>query len=135
MRCILHYILWGVRMNLNLKIVQLRKQFNLTQTELAERCQTTQQTIAKIEQGSVDPRLTTLQRISEALGCELTELFYTQASFAEAINVLAKKHKLNLDKMSASELNSFCWETERIPQFHPFWKRYSIKNNKFVIEK
>ncbi|MGZ5279510.1 MAG: helix-turn-helix domain-containing protein [Pseudobdellovibrionaceae bacterium] len=120
-------------MNLNLRIIQIRKMKSLTQTDLAGKCETTQQTIAKIEQGVVDPKLSTLQRISEALSCELVDLFYTRETFAQDVNKVAKNLKLNLEKLNAHELNYFCWEEAYIPQFHPFWKEYSIKNNKFVL--
>lgn len=122
-------------MNLNIRIIQLRKKHNITQTELADRCKTTQQTIAKIEQGIVDPRLSTLQRIAEALNCELTDLFYTKKSFEDDVNHLAKKLKINLDKISSNDLNDICWEESQIPQFHPFWQHYKIKNNKFTLDK
>ncbi len=121
-------------MNLNLRIVQIRKQKGLTQTDLADKCETTQQTIAKIEQGTVDPKLSSLQKVAEALGCELTELFYTRQSFADDVNAIAKQHKLNLDKMNPIELNEFCWENGHIPPFHPFWEIYSVKNNKLIFK-
>ncbi|MGE0632662.1 MAG: helix-turn-helix domain-containing protein [Pseudobdellovibrionaceae bacterium] len=122
-------------MNLNLRIIQRRKQLGLTQSELADKCETTQQTIAKIEQGVVDPRLSTLEKIADALNCELVDLFYTRESFADDVNRIVKDFKVNLDKISANDLNYFCWEKAYIPQFHPFWKQYSVKNNKFVTKK
>lgn len=44
-----------------------RKEFDLTQSELAERAGVSQPLIARIEGGDVDPRLSTLRRIVEAL--------------------------------------------------------------------
>ncbi|MHA1431033.1 MAG: helix-turn-helix domain-containing protein, partial [Candidatus Freyarchaeota archaeon] len=47
-------------------IKRLRKKVGLTQTELAEKAGVSQSLIARIESGSVDPRLSTLQRILNA---------------------------------------------------------------------
>jgi predicted transcriptional regulator len=47
---------------------QLRKKAGLTQKELASRAKVSQSLIARIERGTVDPRLSTLRKILEALG-------------------------------------------------------------------
>ena len=120
-------------MELNLRIVQWRKSKGLTQGELAEKCKSTQQTIAKIEQGAVDPKLATLQRIADALDCELVDLFYSRKDFAADVNQVAEKLKLNLSKVHASDLNYLCWKEARIPPFHPFWSAYKIKNNRICF--
>lgn len=44
-----------------------RKSLDLTQSELAERAEVSQPLIARIEGGDVDPRLSTLRRIVEAI--------------------------------------------------------------------
>jgi predicted transcriptional regulator len=46
---------------------QRRKELDLTQSELAERAEVSQPLIARIEGGDVDPRLSTLRRIVNAL--------------------------------------------------------------------
>ncbi len=48
-------------------IRRMRKRLGLTQTDLAQRANVSQSLIARIESGSVDPRLSTLRRILEAL--------------------------------------------------------------------
>ena len=48
-------------------IRRMRKRLGLTQTDLAQRANVSQSLIARIESGSVDPRLSTLKRILEAL--------------------------------------------------------------------
>jgi DNA-binding XRE family transcriptional regulator len=121
-------------LNLNLRVMQIRKNLKITQTELALKCKTTQQTIAKIEQGVVDPKLFTLQKIAEALDCELTDLFYTREHFAADVNEIVKNLGLNLNKLSSVNLNHICWENAHISTFHPFWQKYKVKNNKIVIE-
>lgn len=57
-----------------------RERLGLTQTELAERMDTTQPTIARLEAGGVTPRLDTLHRAANALGLKLIVDFREQAS-------------------------------------------------------
>jgi ribosome-binding protein aMBF1 (putative translation factor) len=57
-----------------------RERLGLTQTELAERMDTTQPTIARLEAGGVTPSLDTLHRAATALGLELVVEFRDQAS-------------------------------------------------------
>lgn len=57
-----------------------RERLGLTQTELAERMETTQPTIARLEAGGVTPSLDTLRRAANALGLELVVEFREQAS-------------------------------------------------------
>lgn len=56
------------------------ERLGLTQTELAERMETTQPTIARLEGGGVTPSLDTLHRAADALGLELVVDFREQAS-------------------------------------------------------
>ncbi|MFX1518563.1 MAG: CBS domain-containing protein [Promethearchaeota archaeon] len=60
-------------------IRRMRKRLGLTQTELAQRANVSQSLIARIESGSVDPRLSTLRRILEALEKSTKEQKYTTA--------------------------------------------------------
>lgn len=117
-----------------LRIIQRRKRLGLTQQELAERCKTTQQTIAKIEQGSVDPKLSTIIKIAEALECEVTDLLYNKSAFAEDVNDVAQRLKLNLSKIRSVDLNNLCWKEAQIPPFHPLWSEYKIKDNKIYFK-
>lgn len=57
-----------------------RERLGLTQTELAERMDTTQPTIARLEAGGVTPSLDTLHRAANALGLELIVDFREQTS-------------------------------------------------------
>lgn len=57
-----------------------RERLGLTQTEVAERMETTQPTIARLEAGGVTPSLDTLHRAAAALGLELIVDFREQAS-------------------------------------------------------
>ena len=56
---------------------RLRKQRTrraLTQAELAERSGVTTATVARIERDEIEPRMTTLRKLAEALGVEPAEL-------------------------------------------------------------
>jgi len=53
------------------KVAERRVAMNMSQRELAERCNTTQSAIARLERGGRPPRIDTLLRIAEALDCEL----------------------------------------------------------------
>jgi transcriptional regulator with XRE-family HTH domain len=53
--------------DLGIKVAELRQQKGLTQEQLAERCEVSPRTIQRIECGEVDPRLYTLQCLSEVL--------------------------------------------------------------------
>jgi predicted transcriptional regulator len=57
--------------NIAHKVAKRRVEKNLSQRELAELCGTTQSAIARLERGGRPPRIDTLQRIAEALECEL----------------------------------------------------------------
>jgi len=120
-------------MKIDLRIVQWRKKRGMTQTELAEKCKTTQQTIAKIEMGTVDPKLTTIQKIADALDCDIVDLFYTREEFAKDVNDVAQKLDLNLNRIRSVDLNNLCWQNAFIPPFHPFWSQYKVKNNKIFL--
>ncbi len=59
--------------DLGLKVAELRQLKNLTQEQLAEKCEVSTRTIQRIESGEVDPRAYTLQRLSETLGYDFEE--------------------------------------------------------------
>ena len=52
-------------------LAHARKAANLTQTELAERAGLSRMTVQRLESGSLDPRLSTLQELAHALNMEL----------------------------------------------------------------
>jgi ribosome-binding protein aMBF1 (putative translation factor) len=53
------------------QVAERRKELGLSQVQLAELCNTTQSAIARLESGGRPPRIDTLQRIANALDCEL----------------------------------------------------------------
>ena len=56
-------------------VKQWRKVRGLSQRALAERAGVGYVNIARLELGQTDPRLSTLQRLAEALGIRLVDLF------------------------------------------------------------
>ena len=52
-------------------LIGLRIERGLTQKELAERMNTTQSVISRLESGSANPSLATLKRLADALGARV----------------------------------------------------------------
>jgi len=109
-----------------MKITKIRKQKQLTQTDLAHSCKTSQQQIAKIEGGIVDPRLSTLQSIADALKCELSELFYTRNEFLSEISSAVREKGVDLKKIKLTQLNALCVSERDLPAFHPYWEEIKL---------
>lgn len=61
------------------EVRRLRLERGLSQQELAERIGLSQSVIARLEAGGVEPRLSTLDRVAEALGVELDVRFLAPA--------------------------------------------------------
>lgn len=57
------------------QIADIRKDKGLTQIELAEKCNVSQQSISKIEKGVITPSLTVALQLSRVLNCKLDDLF------------------------------------------------------------
>jgi transcriptional regulator with XRE-family HTH domain len=67
-----HYYEWVVY--IGTKLNQLRTQEALTQRDLSERTGLTIAAISRIEQNQVEPRLSTVRRLAEALGVHPSQL-------------------------------------------------------------
>jgi transcriptional regulator with XRE-family HTH domain len=116
-----------------LKIQLIRKEKGLTQTDLARLCETTQQQIAKIEGGFVDPKLSTLRKVAESLEVDISKLFYSRPEFLKLLNDLIKEEGLNKGRIAIASLNGLASELKRIPKFHPFWEKIELKKNRAVF--
>lgn len=57
-------------------LAALRKRANLTQEQMAEKLHVTRQAVSNWETGKCQPDIETLTALSEALGCDVTELIY-----------------------------------------------------------
>lgn len=65
-------------MQLGKKIRELRKQFQLTQEELADRCELTKGYISQLENDLTSPSIATLIDILNALGTTLSDFFHEE---------------------------------------------------------
>lgn len=57
------------------RIAELRKQLNISQEELAERCGVHRTYIGTIERGEKSPTLNTIEKFARGLNVELIDLF------------------------------------------------------------
>lgn len=57
------------------QVAEIRKDKGLTQIELAEKCNISQQSISKIEKGIIDPSLAVALQLSQVLNCKVDDLF------------------------------------------------------------
>jgi transcriptional regulator with XRE-family HTH domain len=64
-----------IRKEFGLRVQFFRKQRRLTQAELAEKIERTEDTISNIERGISSTRIETAARIAEVLKIQLTDLF------------------------------------------------------------
>ena len=69
-----------VRRQIAAQIVARRNELNLTQAEVGARIGVSQQQIAKLESGRVNPRIKTLGKVADALEAELDIKFTLQAA-------------------------------------------------------
>ncbi len=59
-------------------IQQKRKRLGLTQEELAERVNIGQQSLSRMEQGHIAPKIERLQLFADTLGCPVADLFRSE---------------------------------------------------------
>lgn len=82
-------------MQIGSKIKRLRQQLNLSQSELADRCELTKGYISQLENDLTSPSITTLMDILAALGTDLSEFFRKEddhrVTFSE--NDFIEKHE------------------------------------------
>ncbi len=58
-----------------LRIAELRRQLNISQEELAERCGVHRTYIGSIERGEKSPTLNTIEKFANGLGVQIIDLF------------------------------------------------------------
>jgi len=117
-----------------MKIRALRKSAGLTQDDLAKKCGTTQQQIAKLEMGVTDPKVSTLEKVAAALACDVKDLFYSRSEFLETIRSGVTTLGLDLAKHSVIDVNYFLSREFQVPTFHPLWERVQIKQGQLVFK-
>ena len=65
-------------MEIGLKIKELRLKKQLTQEELADRCELTKGYISQLENDLTSPSIATLKDILQTLGCTLADFFASE---------------------------------------------------------
>lgn len=65
------YALLGPEFEISRSLIEARTQANLTQAQLAQRMNTTQSVIARLESGRTRPSTRTLEKIAQATGTRL----------------------------------------------------------------
>jgi len=65
----------NIRKKLGMRILQLRTEANLTQTQLAEKAELSTDSISRIERGQRAPSIESLEKIAKALKTQVRELF------------------------------------------------------------
>lgn len=80
-------------MNLNEKLIKLRKDNNLTQDELAEKLYISRQTVSNWENGRTYPDIETLILISNKFNISLDDLLKTDKKVVRDIDKKIKSHK------------------------------------------
>jgi len=68
------------------EVRRLRAERGLSQQELAQRMGVAQSVVARLEAGGVEPRLSTLDRVAQALGVELKVHFLTGPTQERAVS-------------------------------------------------
>ncbi|MGE0172789.1 MAG: helix-turn-helix domain-containing protein [Oligoflexales bacterium] len=118
-----------------MKIEQIRKAQSLTQTELAEKCETTQQQIAKLERGLSDPKLSTLGRVAAALNCTIQDLLFSPSEFESLVNDIIRKKNIKVGDRTTAELSLICAREGAVSCFDPLWERAEISQNRVKIRR
>jgi transcriptional regulator with XRE-family HTH domain len=113
-----------------MKIALHRKRREMTQAQLAEKCGTTQQQIAKIEGGQVDARVSTLFKIAAALGVDAADLLHTRREFLDTVNGTIQSRGLDMSRMKLARLVSLCSDSTDLPVFHPYWEEIVIDDGR-----
>lgn len=57
-----------------IRIKEIRRNKGLTQKQLGEKCHIAESTIRRYESGNLNPKIETLQKIADALGCDIFDL-------------------------------------------------------------
>ncbi len=77
-------------MKIGEKVKQIRKQYGLTQEELASRCELSKGFISMLENDLTSPSISTMQDLLEVFGMNLTDFFSTLENDVEDVVVYKK---------------------------------------------
>ncbi len=90
-------------MTLGEKLIQLRKEHNMTQADLGEKLNMTAQAISKWERNQAEPDILTLKRIATIFNISIDELLNEEQEF-----VVAEEKEKYPEKAKSDEVLGFC---------------------------
>lgn len=86
----------------------LRKAKQLTQTQLAEMCNTTATTISRLEANEAFPRKHTIEKISDCLGVSIAELMSDVGTYPMLDEKIAKlEHEFNCRCRTVEDMREY----------------------------
>ena len=104
-------------MKIGERIVAARMKAGLTQADIAQKLNVTAQTISAWERGVKTPKLDTIIRICNAIGCDTSEILNT-VDFSTNAETEVEEHKLLCPMKKGSEENRVC-DKERCAWYFP----------------
>ena len=104
-------------MKIGERIVTARMKAGLTQADIAQKLNVTAQTISAWERGVKTPKLETIIRICNAIGCDTSEILNT-VDFSTDAETEVEEHKLLCPMKKGSEENRVC-DKERCAWYFP----------------
>lgn len=96
-------------MPIGTKIKEIRKQKGLTQKQLGDLCGIADSNIRKYENGKQNPKIETLQKIADALGCDILDLMEIEV---EPITTDKMANLLNISVGSLTNDNEITNKTQ-----------------------
>lgn len=104
-------------MKIGERIVAARMKAGLTQADIAQKLNVTAQTISAWERGVKTPKLDTIIRICNAIGCDTSEILNT-VDFSTDAETEVEEHRLLCPMKKGSEENRVC-DKERCAWYFP----------------
>lgn len=104
-------------MKIGERIASARMKAGLTQADIARKLNVTAQTISAWERGVKTPKLDTILRICNAIGCDTSEILNT-VDFSTDTETEVEEHRLLCPMKKGSEENRVC-DKERCAWYFP----------------
>ena len=92
-----------------IRIKEIRRNKGLTQKQLGEKCHIAESTIRRYESGNLNPKIETLQKIADALGCDILDLMEIEV---EPITTDKMANLLNISVGSLTNDNEITNKTQ-----------------------
>lgn len=104
-------------MKIGERIASARMKAGLTQADIAQKLNVTAQTISAWERGVKNPKLDTIIRVCNAIGCDASEILNTVV-FSTDTEMEVEEHRLLCPMKKGSEKNRVC-DKERCAWYFP----------------